>query len=175
MVKRSIIVIGFVFLFFGVRGQKAMSTDTYKKNEIKFNALYLVIPEAIIEFSYERILNEESSVGARVGVGTAETDYRFEFMPYYRLYFSKNPASGFFAELNANTFVTNDYTYNYTSQTRRYENKLNFGMGIAVGGKFLTRNQKNVFEVHGGIGRNTSKNSSYEVYPVFGVTFGRRF
>jgi hypothetical protein len=53
------------------------------------------------------------------------------------------------------------------------ENKFGFGLGIAVGSKFVTTSGF-VFDVYAGLGRNLLE-SDGQAYPRLGLTIGKRF
>ena len=156
------------------------------KNEFKVNAFYLLLGAA--EFSYERVLTEESSVGISVGGSfDKETfDYNYSVEPFYRYFFGRKPAAGFFIE-GFGSINSKDYRYynnNFDSFLSRnvVEQKTHFGLGIGLGGKFITKNNI-VFEIGAGIGRNLtapSDNYSYDGYNQKimgrgGISVGYRF
>ncbi|MFN0257701.1 DUF3575 domain-containing protein [Pedobacter ureilyticus] len=151
-------------------------------NELKLNLGYAVA--GILELNYERIIKDDMSIGVAALVGLEDNvDYRFGIIPNFRIYFGSKKASGFFVEGNAAVIGSRDYyydfsyTYNGTTynqnngETRR--DYTNFGLGIAAGGKFLTKNGF-VGEIYGGVGRLFG-NSNVEVYPRGGITIGKRF
>ena len=126
------------------------------KHEIKVNGLYILL-EAF-EFSYDHILGEQSSVGVSIGF-TFDDDLGYDFMvvPNYKLFFNEKKAAGFYIELNS--AVVND------------ESEVDFGMGIAIGGKFLNRNNF-IGEIVLGGGRYFSSDGGY---PRLGISIGKRF
>lgn len=150
--------------------------DLSKRSEIKVNGLYLIL--GAIELDYEYILNEESSVGVSATYIFEEfSDWKWGITPYYRLFFGKQAALGFFVEGNATLLGYEDYDYIYDQVTMTgmsiEENKITSGFGLAVGGKFKTSRDV-VVEVYGGIGRVLG-DGSYESYPRFGINIGKRF
>lgn len=139
------------------------------KNEFKVNALFLVLGAS--EISYEHILNHQSSIGIALGgsFSKANFNYNYAIEPFYRLYFGKKPAAGFFAEgfgsINSKKYkfykgAILDPNVGYTT-----EDKTHFGLGVSVGGKYVTKNNI-VFEVVFGIGQNftapSPKNLTYD-------------
>lgn len=163
------------------------------KNEIKLNTFTLIAFGAV-DITYERILNDESSVGLSIYAlgqnNTDSEDYRtFSITPYYRTYFSKNYNRGFFLEIftmyskrKSNYYTHSDYQYdendNYISSNSYYETKEYKGvaLGISVGGKWVTK-KGFVVEVSGGIGRIIIGNSGDDV-PIVGrggISIGKRF
>ena len=77
------------------------------------------------ELSYERLISDNSSLGASVAFSLdkkEDMDWRFSFTPYYRMFFGQKKAAGFFIE--ANSIVVNyvDTIY-YNGSTNTYETK----------------------------------------------------
>jgi len=144
-----------------------------ENNEFKVNILYTAI--GMPELSYERLISDNSSLGASVAFSLdkkEDMELRFSFTPYYRMFFGQKKAAGFFIE--ANSIVVNyiDSTYYYGNSTT-YNTKTGFGLGAAAGAKFLTKNNL-IGEVYGGVGRVFGDNS-LGAYPRFGITLGKRF
>ncbi|QPH39904.1 hypothetical protein [Pedobacter endophyticus] len=163
----------------GETGKVTNPINEKGKNELKINLLTSVL--ALPEISYERILEDNMSVGISLAAGIGNEDdfseYRFLAIPHYRLYFGKKRAAGFFIEGNAAVgsvredhwaYYQNGFNVAYSS------NVVNFGLGAAVGAKFLTRNGF-LGEVFGGVGRFLSGNRTVEAYPRVGITLGKRF
>ncbi|MCZ8228055.1 DUF3575 domain-containing protein [Flavobacterium sp.] len=142
---------------------------SFKKNELKINAAYL-IAEAL-EVSYERVLNEESAFGASLFLPLANyIDIKLMFTPYYRYYFGKKPAAGFFAE---GFGMLNNYESDSPIEN---SNGIDFALGFGLGGKWITK-KGFIFEINGGIGRNLFNGSdiNYKIVGRGGITFGYRF
>lgn len=79
----------------------------FNRNEIKLNMFYFLL--GAVEVFYERNLNEYSSIGMSLLVNTDTDEFwdlNYAITPYYRLFFGKKPAQGFFFEgfgmLNSN-------------------------------------------------------------------------
>ena len=153
-----------------------------KRNEMKINMSNL-IGFKWFDVSYERLLNEESSIG----VGTLFSldnesegldEYRtFSITPYYRQFFSSKYAEGFFVEAFTMIHSGKDYEYNYDPyiDQNSTENKYtDFAVGISVGGKWVTK-RGFVAEVYAGIGRDLLNQSNIEVVGRGGVSIGYRF
>lgn len=139
--------------------------DYIGNNELKLNAAYLLAGFA--EITYERLLGDDSAIGISAGFALDnDIDYRFAVLPYYRLYFGKKRAAGFFVEGNANFF-----------SERGFESDTEFGagLGLAVGGKLI--NSKGwIAELFLGLGRNLVNNDEIsEAYPRAGILVGKRF
>lgn len=167
----------------------------YEKNEVKINAFNLIIFKAL-DVSYEHILNPNSTVGISVLANLqnepgwlsdiSEMPFYNEHIaitPYYRHFFMNRYAKGFFLEafgMFNNQKIFEEYHnwgdddethYDYTGRSS------NFAVGIAVGGKVVSR--KNfVFEFFGGVGRNIIQSEpdiATELVPRVGINLGYRF
>lgn len=154
-----------------------------KKNEIKLNALMLVA--GAFEITYERIINEESSFGASIFVPIdAEIDTNFQATGFYRFYFGKKPAAGFFFEGFGMLNGYKDYEYSssydsyygYYTGTSKQKNYTDFALGFGLGGKWITKRGL-IFELNGGIGRNlfSSNDSDVKLVGRGGISVGYRF
>jgi len=169
-------------LFFIISISLFAQENEPKQNELKINMSNL-IGFKWLDFGYERILNEESSIG----VGTLFSldnesegldEYRtFSITPYYRQFFSNKYAQGFFVE--AFTMLHSGNDYNYYSNLGPYdtlveEKYTDFAVGISVGGKWVTK-RGFVAEVYAGIGRDLLNQSDIEVVGRGGVSIGYRF
>ena len=151
----------------------------FQKNEIKGNAIMLVA--GALEGTYERLLNEESGVGVSLFVSYDESiNTQFSLTPYYRFYFGKKPAAGFFVEGFGmlNSYSEDYYVYdsNFNETTIDGENTTDFALGFGLGAKWVTK-KGFLFELNGGIGRNlfNSSDNDYEIVGRGGITLGYRF
>lgn len=163
--------------------KKQNNANETGKNELKVNLLTSIL--ALPEISYERIIEDNMGVGISLSAGIGDDDdfseYRFLAIPHYRLYFGKKRAAGFFIEGNAAVGAIRENNYQFYDDVignyRTPINKspvINFGLGAAVGAKFLTRNGF-TGEIYGGVGRFLGNNRSIEAYPRIGITLGKRF
>ncbi len=164
----------------------AQENSSKNKNEIKFN-----LPMAIYglpELSYERIVEDNMSYGVSLSIA-ADKPYddltgngipeRAIVCPYYRVYFGKKRAAGFYIEGNmavASQKQTNAPDYNAVGTSFVYKDisSTGFGFGGALGIKLLTKNGF-VGDIYAGYGRLFGDNAYYNGYPRFGVCIGRRF
>jgi hypothetical protein len=176
-----------LFCVMFVHSQETKKFD-FKRNELKGNALLLILGQP--EFSYERILNNESGIGVSVNFAL-EKDFEttFSLTPYYRFYFGKKPASGFFVEgfamlntldIDDETYISYDYPANtYTTITDKGATYTDFALGFGVGFKLISKRGL-VLEANGGIGRNllNSEKNDYFGHTFVGrggITVGYRF
>lgn len=147
-------------------------------NEIKINGLYLVL--GAFDVTYERTINEESAFGLNVFLpfdDDINDDVNYYISPYYRFYFGKKYAAGFFLEGFGMLNSTNDYSFtNDFDPSVKEDNITDFALGIGLGGKWIT-DSGFVGELNLGIGRNLFNNDRYD-YEIIGkisVTVGYRF
>jgi len=164
-------IIAFVFFAFTFAFHGNAQEASFSQNEIKtnvFNDLF-----GLGTLTYERLLNESSGVGITLSSPFAEP--HLVVSPYYRLYFGKKAAAGFFAEGGAL----------FTSGFEDGENTLITGVGLMVGAKLLSKRGV-VFEVAGGLGRILNDFDGADddlddiglgtlIYPRFALTVGKRF
>lgn len=161
--KKTIIVFAFSLLCVKGFGQKENETSDFKKNEVKINALYLVL--GVFDANYERAINDESSFGTSLTFlldKEADINTAFAISPYYRFYFGKKPVAGFYMEGFGLYQSINREVYYYEGNNFYSEEKVKaFALGIGLGGKWYTK--RNVmFEIGAGIGRNLSINSNID-------------
>jgi hypothetical protein len=142
-------------------------------NEFKVNALYAIL--GAIEFNYERTLNKRSAVGLSVFLPYDKDQIdNIDYLigPYYRYYFGKNYAAGFFLEGFG--------LVNHTRQTFPVANgetfRTDLTLGIGFGGKWVSESGF-VGELSLGFGRNVfdPENDTFEILGRIGITIGYRF
>lgn len=172
-----------IFIGFNLNAQET----TEPKNELKINMSNL-IGFKWLDLGYERILNEESSIGFGTLVSLDSEiqgidEYRtFSITPYYRHFFSNKYAQGFFVEAFTMLHTGDEEVYYdyYESSTDTYYNDYernkytDFAVGISVGAKFVTK-RGFIAEIYLGIGRDMLGNSDIEVVGRGGVSIGYRF
>ena len=156
-------------------------------NELKLNMTNL-IGFKWFDIGYERTLNEESSfgiglltkIGSDLDDGDGLDEYRtFSITPYYRQFFSKKYAQGFFVEGFAMLHSGKDtYGYDYNpddyTYTYQYEKYTDLAIGVSAGAKFITK-RGFLAEIYLGIGRDLLEQSDIEVVGRGGVSLGYRF
>lgn len=165
----------------------------FKRNELKIDPTYIIFAGAL-NLTYERLINKESGFGVNLIVSSGEEiNTTFSLTPFYRFYFGKKPATGFFFEgftsinsfkydsyLNINN--NNGYYNGYSIVDRKSATDLAFGIGI--GGKWMSNNGI-IFELNAGIGRNLLNDysasnqdglsSSEKIFGRGGISIGYRF
>ena len=180
--KKNVLVIAlFVSLVGFTQESQEKNNDNQKNNEVKLNGLFLVA--GAFEGTYERILNEESGVGISLFLPFDDiTDINYYISPYYRFYFGKKYAKGFFLEgfgmLNSmqDTVITEFDSFGNVIG-RVEESSTDFALGIGVGGKWVTKNGF-IGEINLGVGRNLFGSSDFdynEYVGKLGITIGYRF
>jgi hypothetical protein len=167
--------------FITINAQDNNQNNSTNFNEVKLNALFMVV--GAVDISYERLLNEESGIGLEIFLPfdkEIKDEISYYISPYYRLYFGKKYASGFFLEgfgmlssVKVNEITFFDNQANITGQET--EDETNFALGIGVGGKWHTKNGF-IGELSLGVGRNLIR-SEYDNDFVgkIGITVGYRF
>lgn len=175
--KKKLVILCLFLLTFGYSQEKP-KVD-FPKNEIKGNALFLVL--GAVEATYERLLNEDSGLGVSLFfVSEDDADVNFSVTPYYRAYFGKKSAAGFFVEGFSMINSGNNGSYSdYNPNTGNYyevegEKFTDFALGFGLGSKWIHR-KGFIFEINAGIGRNLFSDNSPEVVGRGGITLGYRF
>lgn len=178
--KKSLVLLCLSALTFGYSQEKM----EFKRNELKINVAFLMA--GAFDVSYERIINEESAFGTSLFIAADnDIDNKFMLTPYYRYYFGRKPASGFYAEGfgSLNSYVGYEYIYNYDSANNYYYytpsknmERTDFALGFGLGGKWITK-KGFLFEINAGIGRNllNSQDTDFEIIGRGGIFFGYRF
>ncbi|MEO0572031.1 MAG: DUF3575 domain-containing protein [Bacteroidota bacterium] len=164
----------YISTVFAQNQAKAVALDN--NNEIRLNALYLIL--GAIEVDYEYVLNDESGLGVSVFLPIDEDiEIKYYVAPYYRFYFGKKPAAGFFAEgfmmLNNTEDDGDGLIVPNISEPQGPVTDL--ALGIGIGGKFLT-NRGFLAEISLGVGRNLfTDDSPFEFIGKGGIKIGYRF
>lgn len=138
--------------------------------ELSINALYLLLGG--FEIRYEHLLSESSSVGA-LGYYRYDSDFwelKSELSGYYRHYFSRNYASGFYGEAFVSYNTMDEYYW-----ANRDELSHNFGVGFSFGYKLISK-ENLLLDLGLGLGRNIIS-SKYDdwFFPRINISFGYRF
>jgi hypothetical protein len=169
----------FLLCFTVIQAQTELTELTIEpsKNEIRLNALYMVLGS--FEISYERLLNEDSGIGITVSVPFDKDtwDLNYAFTGYYRHYFGKRYAQGFFAEgfamLNNTQFYITEDWLNWSWTKRNYTD---LALGFGIGGKWISKRGV-MLETNIGIGRQlfNANKTGEEIIGRIAVAVGYRF
>ncbi|MCT2406240.1 DUF3575 domain-containing protein [Chryseobacterium antibioticum] len=178
--KKSFLLLIILFAFYTVKAQNENdSNPNQKKNEIKLN---LISPlSGAFEVGFERHLNKNSSLGISAFIvydHTKDEDTNYYISPYYRYYFGKKYASGFFVE-GFGAFTSIDGKKIYSADNLTFtENKdvYDVALGAGLGYKLVTKKGL-VFEANAGYGKllfNADK-TDHGVVAKYGLSIGYRF
>lgn len=178
--KKTFLLVIILFTFYSVNAQSETDANPYeKKNEIRLN---LISPlSGAVEVNFERHLNKNSSLGISaffVYDDTKEKDMNYFISPYYRYYFGKKYASGFFVE-GFGMFTSIDGKKIYSADQLTFtENKnvYDVALGAGLGYKLVTK-KGFVFEANAGYGKllfNADK-TDHDVVAKYGLSIGYRF
>ncbi len=148
-------------------------------HEIKLNLVYTF--DKLPEVSYEYILNNHNAIGLSLAFPIAESinqPVRFMLTPYYRVYFGKEKAKGFFIEANTTYLKQENHVVYFISNLPAGEviSSTNFGFGAAIGVKFLNK-KGYIGELYGGFGHLFGDIDELidDLYPRIGISLGKRF
>ncbi|MCC9065798.1 DUF3575 domain-containing protein [Flavobacterium piscisymbiosum] len=178
--KKNYLLLIILLAFYSVNAQN--ETDPYQKNnEIKLNALAPLFQS--FQVGYERHLNHNSSLGLSfyyVFDNTKnEKDLNYSISPYYRRYFGKKYASGWFVEgfgMLASTDGKKIYASEDHSIYTENPDVINFALGAGGGWKWVSKSGF-LFEAnigYGGILLNANK-TDHTIVAKFGLSAGYRF
>ncbi|WP_177205463.1 DUF3575 domain-containing protein [Halpernia frigidisoli] len=149
-----------------------------------------LITVPLLNISYERLLNDKSGIGINgifyLGNNSNNNDNYdnnnlTQISPYYRMYFGRKYAAGFFVEAFTPITTTNQSTYNfqynqsgYSQSFYTYEKKTTIGAGIGFGGKWLVRSNI-LFEASAGVARRFGEGNYDQVTGKGMLGIGYRF
>lgn len=128
------------------------SVSAQGMNDIMFDPILLIAAPAV-NISYERLLDKDSGLGinAIFGLGRDMKDF-WQVSPYYRMYFGKKFASGFFVEGFVPITYTKTTQYTWVNTPPETYEETSFGFGVGFGGKWVVK-RNIVFEAGVGVGR----------------------
>ncbi len=149
----------------------AQETSGERQNDIMISPIELIAGPAL-NFSYERLLNKDSGIGINaillLDKKSTDSGTTTQISPYYRMYFGKKYAAGFFVEgfvpITMSSDRTYDYVYNeygYASSWTKDEKNTTVGIGVGFGGKWIARNNI-IFEASMSVGRRFGINEEYD-------------
>jgi len=176
------IILALLFSTFSLVANAQETPSSEQKNDITADPVLLIAVPAI-NVSYERLLNADSGIGVNALIGLGEELESFtQFSPFYRFYFGKKFASGFFVEAFVPITSTTEYvdyeTYMngvYSWETKE-EKATTVGFGVGLGGKWIVK-RNIVLEASWGIARRLKSDDSY-IEPITGkvmLGIGYRF
>lgn len=178
---RQLFVYCVLVLFFPLQAvSQNMNNDKMaqpKKNEMRVNLFSGLL--GLPELNYERLLNDNSGLGLAINVAAENKELmatRALVLPYYRMYFGKKYASGFFIEGNMGLSFEQQPEYNFgiwPPPPVQYKSGVYYGLGSAIGVKLENRNRL-IGEVFLGGGRLFG-DSYYGGYFRMGVCLGGRW
>ena len=160
------------------------TTTSIDKNELRLNVASL-ISFGGLEVDYEYLFNQEASFGVSLFIGTGDSNdidliRNFSFTAYYRQFFSKKYAQGFFVEGFGMVLNREDTSFIFNNDSDNEDETISntdFALGITVGGKFITKGGF-VAEIFAGIGRTLSSNDDFFFNNIIGrggISLGYRF
>lgn len=163
--KRTLLLWGVMaFVMIGHAQESKRERAVASPNHIMLDPISL-IAGPVLNFSYERAINEDVGLGLHSLLGLGAMDEMIQFSPFGRLYVGGSHGAGFFLE--AFVPITNkeetfqkfsDIHANYIEATER---RTSAGLGVGLGGKWLFKRNL-MLEVGGGIARkliNTTENT----------------
>ena len=179
--KKTLLVAVILFSFFSVKAQNETNSNLYEKNnEIKLN---LASPlSGSFETTYERHLNKKSSLGISffyVYDRTINYDLYYSISPYYRRYFGKKYASGFFVEgFGMLTSIDGKKIYSSEDHSTFTENPAvtDFALGAGLGWKWAA---KSGFIIEANVGYGfllfNANKTDHNIVNKLGLNVGYRF
>ncbi len=176
---KKTIVTSLLFLTASILFAQQKDTSFFnKRNEIKVNLPVSIFAE-FMDVSYERVLQEDISIGASLGCSLSNGGYaglKYQIAPYFRWFFggssesARKYAAGFFIEANSSVFSRNDHKV-YIDDKLVKDSKFGAGLGIGIGWKYVSKNNW-CGEISFGGGRDFLNDGGY---PRFGISIGKRF
>ena len=159
--KKIILATVFCLSFINISAQEI---EAQKRNDIVADP-FLLIAVPLVNVSFERLLSENSGLGVNAMISLQnDADNFTQISPYYRMYFGRKFAQGFFLEGFVPVTMTKEYDMVYFMDdfggyfTEGNERTVTtVGVGFGVGGKWVIRNGL-VIEANGGIGRRLGGN-----------------
>ncbi|WP_299220535.1 DUF3575 domain-containing protein [uncultured Aquimarina sp.] len=180
--KKTISVIALLCFLFTAKAQNQNDTINpfEKRNDVKINVYFTVL--GLFETTYERNLNKKSSLGITalyVFSQRNDEDTNFLISPFYRRYFGKKYASGFFVEGFGTLGSTDgkqltDMNGNIT--LNEGPDVIDLSLGLSLGYKWVIKNGI-FFEVLVGMGVNlfNADKTDHNVINRRALSVGYRF
>ncbi len=171
----------FVLMCAGIHSVQAQETESIAQNDLMIGPFELIIGPAL-NVSYERLINSDAGIGLNGLFVLEDGDgLRSQVSPFYRMYFGKKYASGFFIEGFVPITTTQDTRYKlsvspqgYYSETYLTDKNTTVGVGLGIGGKWVAR-RNIVFEVSSGVARRFGKADVTKITAKGMLGIGYRF
>ena len=166
-----VLILGFSLTVSGQENRERGSGS----NEIKFNGAYVI--ENYLEFGYERAFKNNTALGLTAGFAFDESQvFDLALLPYYRTYFGKKKAAGFFLEVHGTVYQKEEFVatwpFVYVATGQHF---IGAGAGVGFGVKLLSQSNW-IGELNLGAGRNFFNTDSIaKGYPRVGITLGKGF
>lgn len=181
--KKTFLIIVFLFSLITVKAQN--QTNTFqnpfeKKNDIKINGYFTAL--GLFEATYERNLSKKSSIGITALYAFSQKydeDVNFLISPFYRRYFGKKYAAGFFLE-GFSTLGSVDGKQLKDSNGNITLNEgpdvIDLSLGLSLGYKWVTKSGI-VFEALFGMGGNlfNADKTDHNIINRRALSIGYRF
>lgn len=178
--KKNFLLLIILFAFCSVNAQNETDANPHQKNnEIKLSLISPLFDA--VEVGFERHLNKNSSLGISAFIvydDKKNEDMNYYISPYYRYYFGKKYASGFFVE-GFGMFTSIDGKKIYAADNVTFTEKkdvYDVVLGAGLGYKLVTKKGL-VFEANAGYGKlllNADK-TDHTIVAKFGLSIGYRF
>lgn len=172
MIKKLLFSVLITFGIPNVQAQEAVTST--RLNDFTLSPIELIeVP--LLNISYERLLNESFGFGMN-GLfyfgKNSDSDGFTQISPYFRSYFGKKFASGFFVQGFVPITMTKEhyrvYDEAYTESTRKVENRTSVGLGFGFGAKWVSR--KNIiFESSIGVAKRFGEAKNYYSTNITGI------
>jgi|GEM_PF-6456809 len=151
--------------------------ETQKKNDFLYNPVYTYI--GAIDLTYERLINEKSGAGIRFTYAFIDEfiDLKSDIALFYRRYYGKKPAGGFYNEayLTYNRIQSQQENTINGEEMSLVERSNNLGIGFALGTKLISKDGI-LLDLGAGIAYNFYRSDfNNRVIPNLIVNFGFRF
>lgn len=163
-------------LFYGL----LMSAQAYPRysteHEIKLNMGKFLV-NTTIEGSYEYYFTEDTSIGGTMYFNNdaSRRNGNFGLGPNLRAYFGFAPKSGFFVEAFGLYYTGEDEIQDNNLGVRNNDYST-MALGLGLGKKWATFNQKFTMEINGGLGRNMNPADFQDAFMYrAGFSLGFRF
>jgi hypothetical protein len=167
----------FILITFSTFTNFAQTTE--KPNEIKLNALNMIAFKWL-DLTYERALNDESSLGvsflSRLSDKQLDQEFarKYSVTPYYRYYFSNTDGIALFGEAFSKINGGLIRSKTEVEGVFKYEDYSDLAFGLGLGVKYYSEGGF-VTEIYAGAGRNLFTETAPTVVTRFGASLGYKF